>query len=152
MEKDFISRRPSGSRKNEPKVMSVVMEEFFRSNEPMAVAFRHRKAYANTELNVDLKLLTQKPGRMPVGAYLNGVIAHDKEDRYVFTETPLQAAGKRNPRVFNGQFITITRWDDGSYHPNFKAMRVDEDFDIGSYAIGVCLELCEALKGLIEEE
>lgn len=88
---------------------------------------------------------------MPVGAYLNGIIAHDKEDRYVFTEMPLQAARRRNPRVFDGEFITVTVWDDGSLHPNFKAMKMDEGFSISGYAIGVYFELFEALKSLIEE-
>ena len=30
---------------------------------------------------------------------------------------------KRNPRVFNGEYITVTRRDDGSLRPNFKPIK-----------------------------
>jgi hypothetical protein len=40
MKKDFISR-PSGSEKNEPKVIGEVLNEYFQSNEPLAVCYRH---------------------------------------------------------------------------------------------------------------
>ena len=59
--------------------------------------------------------------------------------------------GKRNPRVFDGQYITVTRWDDGSLHPNFRPMKTDRSISIERYAFGVYLELRQALKGLIEE-
>ena len=151
MRKDFISRRPSGSGKNEPKVMSVVLEDFFRSNEPLARAYREH-LFPSTEPCCQLKVLTREPGRMPVGAYLKGFITHDRESHFTFTETPLQAARKRNPRVFDGEFITVTVWDDGSLHPNFKAMKMDEGFSISGYAIGVYFELFEALKSLLARE
>ncbi|MBQ5937924.1 MAG: hypothetical protein IJL50_08820 [Bacteroidaceae bacterium] len=150
MEIRRFSKRPSGSRKNEPKVMSVVLEDFFRSNEPLAVAFRHR--YVNTELNVDLKLLTQKPGRMPEGKCLEGILAHDKEDRYVFTEMPLQAARRRNPQVFNGRYITITQRRNGTYRVNMKPVEIGGGFDVDGYALGVCNELLLALGCLVGEK
>ena len=156
MKKSFNSSIEAGSRKqtHEPRRMSEVLDEFFKSDEPLARAYRDhifKDMYPHTEPCCQLKLLTREPGRLPVGAYLFGTIVHDRESHFTFEETPLQAAGKRNPRVFNGQFITITRWDDGSYHPNFKAMKMDKGFSSGSYAIGVYFELIEALKSLIEE-
>ena len=155
MEKDFISRRPSGSGKNEPKVVSVVMEEFFRSNESLAVAFRDRlfkDFFPDTHLDVDLKLITREPGRMPVGGYLDGAITHDDENHFTFIETPASTDGKRNPHVFEGEFITITRRSDGSLRPNFKLGRIGgRGFNLESYAFGVAYELREALRGLVEE-
>lgn len=58
---------------------------------------------------------------------------------------------KRNPRVFNGKYISVTRQDDGSYRPNFKPLKVDKYFCLEQYAIGVSNELLWALEGLIEE-
>jgi hypothetical protein len=58
---------------------------------------------------------------------------------------------KRNPRVFNGKFISVTRQDDGSLRPNFKPMKVGEDFSVERYALGVYNELCMALEGLVEK-
>ena len=49
------------------------------SNEP-------RLFFPDTHLSVDLKLMTHMQGRMPVGAYLNGIITRDGDDHFVFTE------------------------------------------------------------------
>ena len=110
------------------------------------------RLYTNTELNVDLKLMTQQPGRMPVGAYLNGGIRRDGEEHYTFTETQPGGTSRRNPHVFEGQHITITRRSDGSLRPNFKEMHIGAGFRIDSYALAVMNELRYGLKGLVEEE
>ena len=44
-----------------------------------------------------------------------------------------------------------SRRSDGSYHPNFKPMKVDKDFSAARYASGVANELLWALEGLVEE-
>ena len=36
--------------------------------------------YPNTELGIDLKLMTKEPGRMAVGEHLDGAITYDGED------------------------------------------------------------------------
>ena len=105
MKKDFISARPSGSEKNEPKVIGEVLNDYLRSNEPLAIAFRKRKAkseaakateaevetdqlfknfFPDTHLNVDLKLVTREQGRIPVGSYLDGAITRDGENHFSF--------------------------------------------------------------------
>lgn len=89
MKKDLNSkRRPSGStKKNEPKVIGEVLKEYLASNEPLAVAYRNRlfkDIHPHTELGVDLKLLTCEPGRMPVGAMIDGAIVHDDEVHFTF--------------------------------------------------------------------
>lgn len=70
---------------------------------------------------------------------------------FSFVETASQMPEKRNPHVFVGRYITITRRDDGSLRPNFKTMKVGEDVSIEKYAIGVCNELLWGLTGLVEE-
>lgn len=42
--------------------------------------------YPNTELDVDLKLVTQEQGRMELGEYLDGMITRDGEDHFTFVE------------------------------------------------------------------
>ena len=54
-------------------------------------------------------------------------------------------------RQFSGRYITVTRWADGSYHPNFRPMPMREDLTLERYALGVYNELCMALGGLVEE-
>ena len=74
-----------------------------------------------------------------------------RDAHYTFVET-LPWTTKRNPRVFRGRYITITRRDDGTLKPNFKPMKMDETFSIDNYAFEVYCELHGALKGLVEEE
>ena len=58
---------------------------------------------------------------------------------------------KRNPRVFNGKHISITRQDNGNLRLNFKPLKVDDGFSVERYAFGVYRELHKALEGLIEK-
>ncbi len=76
---------------------------------------------------------------------------HYRDPHFTFIETLPTMGGKRNPQVFEGTYITLTRWDDGSLHPNFKRMVMDRNFSVDSYAIAVCNELRRALTGLVEE-
>ena len=66
-------------------------------------------------------------------------------------KTILRSNGKRNPQVFNGKLIIVTRCDDGSLNLNFKSLKVADGFSVDGYAIGVMGELRQALKGLVEE-
>lgn len=114
----------------------------------------------NTELCVDLKTKLQdevlmKPGKEYPGILRRDVVSEDygfDDSHYTFIETLPPTAGKRNPHVFCGKYITITRRDDGSLRPNFKPMKVDADFSIVAYGYGVAKELIKALKGLLEEK
>ena len=56
---------------------------------------------------------------------------------------------KRNPQLFRGKYITITRWADGTLHPNFRPMPADTSVE--HYAFNVYRELYKALKGLVEK-
>jgi hypothetical protein len=103
----------------------------------------------NTMLCVDVKTLLLYDNFLSLGKAYQGVLTKDGEDHLRFVETMQPNAPKRNPRVFNGQFITITRKDDGSPRPNFKAMPVGMSVD--NYAIAVCNELLQGLIGFVEE-
>ena len=54
--------------------------------------------------------------------------------------------------MFNGEYITVTRRDDGSLRPNFKPIKTGMGFDVVRYAMAVSNELLWALDGLVEEE
>jgi hypothetical protein len=108
-----------------------------------------RELFPNTEPCVDVKFLTLKNGRLEVGTTLHGIITRDGEEHFTFRETQPSTAGKRNPREFNGKYITITRRDDGTLHPNFKALKNDKGFDVARYATGVANELLWALTSLL---
>ena len=114
----------------------------------------------NTELGCELKTMLHSDRRMQTGKDYQGVLRRDsdaevdeflcRDAHFTFVETVPQAPQKRNPRVYDGDFITVTRRADGSYHPNFKPLKRGAGFSVDAYAIRVCNELRLALKGLIE--
>ena len=131
MTKDFNNKkRPSGSKTNELRV---------------------KKMFHNTDLCVDVKTRLRRDRIAMIGKDYLGVLRHDKEYHYTFTESLSLTTGKRNPHVFNGRYITITRRDDGSLRLNFKFLWIGPKFNIDDYATGVSNELRKALTGLVGE-
>ena len=113
--------------------------------------------FKNTDLGCNLKTILSSDRVMKAGKDYKGVMRRDVEcddfrfdEHYTFVETE-PWSGKRNPRVYNGRYISITRRQDGSLKPNFKPMPTGRQFNIDSYAIGVCNELRQALDGLVEK-
>lgn len=112
----------------------------------------------NNELCVDLKTtlvneVLMKPGKNYPGImkceFVNEGCGFDIR-RYFFVETLPSTAGKRNPRIFNGEHITATRRDNGSVRLNFKPVRIDEGFIVEAFAFEVANEIVNSLKGLVE--
>ena len=113
----------------------------------------------NTHLCVNLKTQLRSDRYAKTGKSYQGVLRRDVfceefcyEDHFTFVETLPQPAQKHNPQVYNGQYITVTRHDDGTYRPNLKPMKVDKDFSVAKYASGVANELLWALEGLVKSE
>ena len=112
----------------------------------------------NTHLCVNLKTQLRSDRYAKTGKSYQGVLRRDVfceefcyEDHFTFVETLPQPAQKRNPHVYNGQYITVTRHADGTYRPNLKPMKVDKDFSVAKYASGVANELLWALEGLVKD-
>ena len=115
----------------------------------------------NTDLGCDVKTILRSDKRMKVGKDYQGVFRLDEEaivdeylsrdSHYTFIETVRQNARKRNPRVFEGKYITLTRRSDGTYHPNFKPVNIGPGFNTEAYILCVYLEMRRATKGLVEK-
>ena len=166
--KNIKSTRVGAEAQYDPRTVGEILHNYLEnSNEPLAVAYREHSAemeepgwHANTELGCDVKTLLRSDKRMLVNKAYPGVLRLDAEadiDEFrcrdahmTFIETVPMTAGKRNPHVFAGQFITVTRRDDGSLRLNFRPM--PKGMSVDNYAFGVANEIREALKGLVEEE
>ena len=117
----------------------------------------HEKVWnTNTHLCVDLKTYLRSDAIAKADKNYQGVLCREVEcdefnydEHFTFVETLPQPAQKRNPRVYNGQYITVTRHADGTYRPNLKPMKVDKDFSVAKYASSVANELLWALEGLV---
>ena len=107
--------------------------------------------HRNTEICVNVKTILRNDIFAKPDKTYAGLLTHDMEDHYTFVETCSPSARKRNPQVFNGKFVTITRRSDGTYHPNFKPVKIGANFNVKAYALCVYLELNKALKGLVGE-
>ena len=174
MKKVLKSNIKAGSRElKEPRLLGSIVEEMLHGNSPLAVGYRQYIAsqengeveeqgwHTNTELGCDVKTLLRSDVRMVVGKEYQGIFRRDsdaeieefrcRDPHFTFTETVPQKGAKRNPHMFDGRYITVTRRDDGSLRLNFKELKVGADFNLERYALGVYNELCLALGGLIEE-
>ena len=112
------------------------------------------KVTTNTALGCDLKMILRSDRLMKLGKDYQGVLRRDVEceefrydEHFTFVET-LPLTKKRNPKVFSGKYITITRKDDGSLRPNFKPINNWTDFNAEEFAVGVANELLWALEGV----
>ena len=106
------------------------------------------KLNANTELCIDLKTILRSDRKAKQNKDYPGVLRRDGREHFTFIEMQ-PTTTKRNPQLFKGKYITITRWADGSLHPNFRPMPAD--MSVEHYAFNVYRELYKALKGLVEE-
>ena len=119
---------------------------------------RTKTMFKNTDYGCNVKTILRNDRRMRTGKDYLGVLRRDTEaevdeflsrdPHYTFVETDPWTS-KRNPRLFRGRYITITRRDDGTLRLNFRPMPVGVKVD--NYAFKVYLELRKALIGLIEK-
>jgi len=181
--KDFFEGRKSdrAAGSNKPRLIGEAINDLLNGQEPFARARRHRSGrawtgqagagsacsgrawtglYPNTELDVDLKLVTQEQGRMELGEYLDGMITRDGEDHFTFVEnaTEQRKAERRNPSIYEGQWINVKRRADGTVYPTFKRTKSIGAGKLGDYAVSTTCELLmvvgkhEAAMALAEVE
>ena len=162
-------RTRAGSEKQYgPRLVGEILHDYLEnSNEPFARAFREHSAEAeaereadqlfvdifpNTELGIDLKLLTRKPGRMSVGDSLPGFITRDGDDCFRFVENAKKrVVAHRNPRIYSGRFINVIRHADGSLVLTFNRPVLTADFSFRDYCLAAVQELLTII-GLLDEE
>lgn len=118
--------------------------------------------HTNTDLGCDVKTILRSDRKMKTGKSYLGVFRRDSEQivdeflsrdpHFTFIET-LPWTMKRNPRLYRGKYITLTRRDDGSLRLNFRPLpAMGKGFNLERYSFGVYIELHKALEGLVEEE
>lgn len=134
---------------HEPRLIGELLNDLLQSDEPL-----FKDIFPNTELSVDLKLLTREPGRMDVGAYLDGTITHDGEDHFTFIQNASEKkkveVTQRNPHVYCGLRINVNRKDDGTLYPTFNRPRYTKDFTFQDFCREAAEELL-AVAGLVEK-
>lgn len=165
-QKRILRVKQQTERTQEPRLINDIINDLLNGQAPFARARRHRSGrawtglYPNTELGVDLKLVTQEQGRMELGEYLDGMITRDSEDHFTFVEnaTEQRKAERRNPSIYMGQWINVKRRADGTVYPTFKRTKGIGAGKLGDYAVSTTCELLmvvgkhEAAMALAEVE
>lgn len=116
-----------------------------------------------TELCVDLKTMLHSDSYVRKGKQYHGVLRRDhdadiddefrcRDAHFTFRETQAPKTYRHNPYVYRGEYITITRRQDGTLRLNFRLLPTGPGFKVERYAMGVANELMWALSGLVGED
>ena len=109
--------------------------------------------FRNTELCSDIKTYLCFNRIAKIGKVYKGLLRRDSDEHFSFFECrPSANAIIRNPHVFEGKYINVTRrLMDGHIRFNFKEVDFGGRFNPMGYAIGVMTEILKAFKCLGEE-
>ena len=109
--------------------------------------------FRNTELCSDIKTYLCFDRIAKIGKVYKGLLRRDSDEHFSFFECrPYAYVSIRNPHVFEGKYINVTRrMKDGHIRFNFKEVDFGGRFNPMSYAIGVMKEIIMAFKCLGEE-
>ena len=134
-------------------VLGAKVQTFFETSKFSSSESRKKFTFRES----DIEKGCGKPAGFHIFAYFKQIkesvsISQDSSRAfYTFVET-LPWTSKRNPHVFRGKYITITRQDNGTLRLNFRPVKMDGDFSPVRFALGVSNELMWALEGLVEEK
>ena len=151
-----------------PRTLGEILHDYLEnSNEPLARAYREHVAnekkdetnllfetiFPCTELDVDLKLLMLRPGRMRKGEFLAGMLTRDGENHYSFVQkaSEKKVTTMRNPRIYKGSCINVNQNEDGTLRPTFNRPKYTKDFSFRSFCHAAAKELL-LVADLLEEE
>lgn len=154
-------------------VGEILQNHLENSNEPLAVAYRKHQSekaesevlfnthFPNTEICINLKLLTFKPGRMADGVELLGCLRRDSEDHLTFREMLMQSflrpksQRKVYPYPYDGELISFTQRDDMTFRSHFKDFAISPTLtekEVRKLGNKLKREFVNALLGLVEKK
>ena len=99
----------------------------------------HKKTYSNINLICTL----QKSEELQESQCLVGVMSKSP-DGFRFEEAIRKGRPPRNPKLYDGKFISMVKMQNGRYQCHLKTM--DKGFDKRSFAEEVYQEIVNALK------
>lgn len=100
----------------------------------------------NTNLCVDLKTYMQNEVLLVVGQSYNGILTRDAEDHFIFEEAIRKGRAPRNPKLFDGDYISLVRMQNGKYQCHLKTFDPCGSGDAKELAFKVYSEMINAFK------
>lgn len=110
--------------------------------------------FPNTEMCVDLKLLTHEPCRLCLGETISGAITRDGEEHFTFVEDASEKKPtivRRHPIVYGGLRVNVHRRDDGMLYPTFNRPAYTAKFTFRDFCCEAAQELL-AVASLVKNE
>ena len=103
--------------------------------------------YKQTINNINLQLVMQQQSEvMNQAICLTGVLSKN-QDEYKFEQSVKQKRPRRNPKLYEGDYVSLVHRSDGKYACTLKCITPhDKDFDHNTVAFRIYLELIDALQ------
>ena len=102
--------------------------------------------YKQTINNISLQLVMQRPAVTDTQRNHTGVLSKHP-DGFRFEEAVKQKRPRRNPKLYEGDYVSLVHRSDGKYACTLKHIATpDEDFDHHNVAFRIYLELIDALQ------
>ena len=102
--------------------------------------------YRQTISNIQLQLVMQQAEVFNQPMSHTGVLSKDS-DGFRFEEAVKQKRPRRNPKLYEGDYVSLVHRSDGKYACTLKCISPhDKDFDHNNVAFRIYLELIDALQ------
>ena len=100
----------------------------------------------NVNLCVDLKTVMQSDAHLVEGQPYNGLLTRDSEDHFIFEESCRRHRCPRNPKLFDGDHLSLVHMQNGKYQIHMKTIDASAIEDRNQLAFNVYSELLTAFK------
>ena len=102
--------------------------------------------YKQTINNISLQLVMQQPAVADTQKNHTGVLSMNP-DGFRFEEAVKQKRPRRNPKLYEGDYVSLVHRSDGKYACTLKYIRDQEkNFDHHTVSFRIYLELIDALQ------
>lgn len=95
--------------------------------------------------NTNLTCTLQQDNEISQNKCYTGIFSK-RGDSLKFEEAIRKGRAPRNPKLFDGKYITLVRKTNGKYQIHAKALRIEPDFNPSAIAFGYFQEVSSALK------
>ena len=95
--------------------------------------------------NTNLTCMLQQDNEINQNKCYTGIFSK-RGNSLKFEEAIRKGRAPRNPKLFDGKYITLVRKTNGKYQIHAKALRIEPDFNPSDVAFGYFQEVSSALK------
>ena len=95
--------------------------------------------------NTNLTCILQQDNEISQNKCYTGIFSKS-DNALKFEEAIRKGRAPRNPKLFDGKYITLVRKTNGKYQIHAKTLRIEPDFNPSDVAFGYLQEVSSALK------